>query len=421
MRILIHTIFYAPDLTGVAKYTAELAQWLAERGHQVSVVAPPPYYPQWRVQQRYRSWAYTHEVIDGASVHRCPIWVPRQPRGIGRIVYALSFALSSLPIMLRRAWRGTDLVIVVEPSFLNLPITLFAARIAGAKAWLHIQDFEIDLAYDMGQLRRGRRVAEKIESWLMRRFDTVSSISRRLVAKARTKGVSNESLVLLPNSVNVSEVRPQTSISPLRAELSIPEGRIVALFSGSLGAKQGIETVVEAARILKDNPNLLFVVSGEGVSAEKLRVLAEDLKNVRFLPLQPSDRLNDLLNLADLHLLPQQLAAADSVFPSKLIGMLASGRPIIAACRTGSDIAETIGGCGLVTPPGDPEALAAAIAGLARDEDARIRMGLRARERAVKDFNQGTILPSFEHEMIERASHGEGRVKAGSSVPTFPE
>jgi len=421
MRILLHTIFYSPDLTGVAKYTAELCQWLAARGHEVSVVAPPPYYPQWKVQRPYKSWAYKNEVLDGASVHRCPIWIPRQPRGIGRIIYALSFALSSLPVMLRRGWRGADLVIVIEPSFLNLPVALLAARIARSKAWLHIQDFEIDLAYDMGQLAHGRTFAEKIESWLMRRFDAVSSISHRLVAKAGTKGVTKESVVLFPNSVNVSEVRPRADGSPLRGELNIPEDRIVALFSGSLGAKQGIETIIEAARVLKDDSRIVFVVCGEGVSSEKLRAQAKDLENVRFLPLQPSARLNDLLNLADLHLLPQQLAAADSVFPSKLIGMLASGRPIVAACRPGSDIADSISGCGLVTLPGDPEALAAAIVRLARDEDARIQMGLRSREFAVRRFNQDVVLHRFEREVLNRIHGGEPSVKTDSSVPTFME
>jgi colanic acid biosynthesis glycosyl transferase WcaI len=359
--------------------------------------------------------------MGGVSVHRCPIWIPRQPRGIGRIVYALSFALSSLPVMLRKGWRGTDLVIVIEPSFLNLPVALLAARIARSKAWLHIQDFEIDLAYDMGQLGHGRKFAEKIEAWVMKRFDAVSSISRRMLARACAKGVTAESIVLLPNSVNLSEVRPVENVSAMRRELNIPEDRTVALFSGSLGAKQGIDAIIEAARILKDDPNLLFVVCGEGVSAEKLRAQANGLENVRFLPLQPLDRLNDLLNLADLHLLPQQLAAADSVFPSKLIGMLASGRPIIAACRPGSEIADSISGCGLVTPPGDAEALAAAIVDLAHDDEARIQMGLRSREYAVREFCQDSILQRFEREMLDRTHCGGRSVKTGLSARTFLE
>jgi colanic acid biosynthesis glycosyl transferase WcaI len=101
--------------------------------------------------------------------------------------------------------------------------------------------------------------------------------------------------------------------------------------------------------------------------------------------------------------------------------MLASGRPIIAACRPGSDIAESISGCGLVTLPGDPEALAAAVVALARDDDARIQMGLRSRESAVREFSQDFILPRIEREMLDRIRCGERRVKTSASVPTFPE
>jgi colanic acid biosynthesis glycosyl transferase WcaI len=335
-------------------------------------------------------------------VHRCPIWIPRQPRGLHRIAYALSFAITSLPVIVREAWRGADVVIVIEPSFLNLPVALLVARVAGAIAWLHIQDFEFDLAYDMRQLRLGRSLAEKIESWVMRRFDVVSSISRRMLAKAHGKGVQVGSLCLLPNSVDVEEIRPLSQRSPLREDLGIPTDSIVALFSGSLGAKQGIETIVSAARILANEPRILFVICGDGLGAQKLHEHASGLGNLRFLPLQPLEGLNNLLNLADIHLLPQQPAAAGSVFPSKLIGMLASGRPIIAACLPGSEIAEYISGCGIVTAPDDAEALASAILDLAQDAAMRIRMGDSSRKRACQEFNQQSILQDFERELLDR-------------------
>src|SRR5437879_12199866 len=156
MRILVHTIFYRPELTGVAKYTAELCEWLAAQGHEVRVVAPPPYYPQWRVLPPYSQWRSAGEELSGVSVRRCPIWLPQRPSGPGRVICEMSFALTSLPAMLREAVRGPDLVLVVEPSFLNAPVAWLAARLAGAVAWLHIQDFEADLAYDLGQLHAGR-------------------------------------------------------------------------------------------------------------------------------------------------------------------------------------------------------------------------------------------------------------------------
>ena len=117
------------------------------------------------------------------------------------------------------------------------------------------------------------------------------------------------------------------------------------------------------------------VICGDGVSAQSLRARGRGHANLRFLPLQPPGRLNDLLNLADVHLLPQQPGAARSVFPSKLIGMLASGRPIIATCQVGSEIANLVSDCGVITAPGDPEALASAIRQLAANPAARIRMG----------------------------------------------
>jgi colanic acid biosynthesis glycosyl transferase WcaI len=417
MRILVHTIFYAPDLTGVAKYTAELCDWLTARGHQVRVVAPPPYYPQWTIKAPYKGWRYVLESAGGVPVRRCPIWMPRRPGGLSRIAYAASFAIASLPVMLYEALRGADLVIAIEPSLLNSPAALMAARIAGAMAWLHIQDFELDLAYDLGQIRRGRRVAEKIETWIMRRFDVVSSISQRLLEKVRSKGVPADSLCHLPNTVNLEEIRPLPHPSPLRERLGIPADRIVALFSGSLGAKQGVETIVDAARILQSDRRILIVICGEGLAASRLRAQASGLVNLLFLPLQPAQELNDLMNLADLHLLPQHAAAAGSVLPSKLIGMLASGRPIIAACQPGSEIDDLVSGCGIITAPGDPQAVASAILDLASDPGARMRMAEAARKRAVQKFGQDSSLHRFERDMLDRM-HIAGR---GSRVGLAPE
>jgi len=412
MRILVHTIFYAPDLTGVAKYTAELCDWLAARGHQVRVVAPPPYYPQWKIKSPYRSWRYAIERGGKVLVRRCPIWIPRRPGGLGRIAYAASFAIASLPVMLYEALRGADLVIVLEPSLFNSPVALMAARIAGAMAWLHIQDFEVDLAYDLGQIRRGRGLAGKIESWVMRRFDVVSSISQRMLEKVRAKGVPADSLCHLPNTVNLEEIRPLPHASPLRERLGIPADRIVALFSGSLGEKQGVETIVDAARILESDRRILIVICGDGVALPRLREQARGLANLRFLPPQPARGLNDLLNLADLHLLPQRAAAAGSVLPSKLISMLASGRPIVAACQPGSEIGDLVSDCGILTAPGDPEAIASAIRKLASDPGARSRMAENARKRAVQKFCQDSILQGFERDLLDRM-RGAGRNRVG--------
>ena len=115
MKILIYGINYAPELTGIGKYSAEMAEWLAARGHSVSVVTAPPYYPQWRVHDGYRAGRYAREERAGVSVRRAPLWVPARPGGVKRLLHLASFALSSLPSLLRAAGRP-DVILVVEPA-----------------------------------------------------------------------------------------------------------------------------------------------------------------------------------------------------------------------------------------------------------------------------------------------------------------
>jgi|SRR5579872_2408212 len=402
MRLLVHTINYRPELTGIGKYTAEMCEWLAARGHEVTVVTPPPYYPSWHVAEPYRQWSYSTSAIEKVRVRRAPIWIPKRPGGLARVLYELSFAVLSFPLVLREAFRA-DVVFVIEPSFLNSTAAWIAARLGRAQAWLHIQDFEIDLAYDLKQLRRGRRFARAVESFLTRRFQVISSISRRMLQRAEAKGVPSEKLFLLSNFFDDAFIYPANQVSPLRDQLGIEPGTVVALYSGSLGTKQGIEVILESAKLLEDS-RVHFVICGEGVAASSLKVRANGARNVSFLPLQPARDLNALLNAADVHLLPQRQGSAESVLPSKLIGMLASGRPVVAMAAPGSEVAELIDGCGACVNHGNIAAFAAAVRRLAGDPAERARMGAAARTRALRHFRQGDILHQLEARLMATAN-----------------
>ncbi len=396
MRIVVHSIFYGPDLTGVAKYTTEMCKWLAGRGHAVTVIAPPPHYPQWRVRAPYSSWKYASESVGGVRILRSPIWVPSQPGGLQRILYSLGFFLFNLPLALVAAIHSPDIIVAVEPSFLSAISAWITARLTGAAAWLHVQDYEIDLAFDLGQLSRGRRIAQAFESWLMRRFDVVSSITAQMLATARVKGVIEGRLILLPNWFDPDTIFPDSGEGGVRRELEIGPREVVVLFSGSLGAKQGLEMLIDAARL---TPEAVFVICGDGVMGEWLRSRASNLINVKFLPLQPAERLNELLNTADIHALPQDPSASGSVMPSKLIGMLASGRPIIATAVHGTEIAELIEGCGIRVNPGDSSAFSRAVIHLAESPAERRRLGKVGRRRALSMFRSDVILPNLESQM----------------------
>ena len=169
MRLLIVGTNFSPEKIGIGKYTAEMVEWLAKRGHKLRVVTAPPYYPEWYVGDGYTSWFYSYETMCEAEVWRCPLWIPKKLSGLKRLLHLASFALSSFPVVLGHTLWRPDVVIVIEPPLMCSPIAWFTARLSGANAWLHIQDFEVDAAFDLGILPPGplRRWILVVERWLM--------------------------------------------------------------------------------------------------------------------------------------------------------------------------------------------------------------------------------------------------------------
>lgn len=394
MRILIYSANFAPEPTGIGKYSGEMAAWLVREGHEVRVIAAPPYYPAWRIAPGYRWPPFRRENFAGADVRRAPIWVPKAPGGFKRTLHLLSFAFSSFPLLFMQIRWRPDVVLTVAPAFLCAPGALLLAKFSGAKSWLHLQDFEIDVAFQMRLLRGKllRRLALRMERWILRRFDTVSTISNRMMERLRWKGVAAQRIRYFPNWVDVSHTGAPSSGEKYRAELGIPRNAVVALFSGTLGGKQGLMVIPSAARLLESRRDIVVVVCGDGVMKPAIEAAALGLSNFHLIPLQPQERLRELLRMADLHLMPQSPDAADLVLPSKLSGMLASGRPVIAACRSGTEIAEIVGQCGLVVAPDDAQGLASAVAALADDGVRRRNLGRRAREMAAARFERDTTL-----------------------------
>jgi len=400
-RILLYGLNFAPEPTGTGKYTGEMAQWLANAGHEVRVVTTPPYYPDWSVQSGYNAWRYTSETYCGVRVDRAPLWVPKSPSGAKRLVHMASFAASSLPLLMKSLTWRPHLVWTVAPALACAPGAAAFARISGAISWLHVQDFEVDAAFELGILRGGklRAGASFAEQSLMRSFDRVSSISQRMVAKLGEKGVRLSRRVFFPNWVDTDAIRPLYSANSYRHQLRIPNDAFVALYSGTMGAKQGLEVLAQAAHLLAEQTNIHFVFCGQGVGRAALQKECADLARVHWLPLQPAERLEELLNAADVHLLPQQRVSADLMMPSKLAGMLASGRPVLATADPDTEIGSWVDGCGRLVAPGDSAALSDALVLMSKDPAHCRNMGAQARKRAVQNLSQDAVLRGFQREM----------------------
>ena len=401
MKILLYSVNFAPEPVGIGKYSGEMAAWWVAQGHQVRVVAAPPYYPAWKIGESYAWPLYRREQWQGVDIWRAPLWVPRQPGGLTRVLHLLTFALSSLPVMFWQVMWRPDVVMTVAPALVCAPAGWLVAKLGGGKAWLHIQDFEVDLAFQMGLLR-GKVLqtwVSRMERWLLLRFDAVSSISNRMLERLQFKGVPPEKIRFFPNWVDIGHISPLTGPSVYRSDLGIKPDVTVALFSGTLGNKQGLLTIPEAAHHLAGRADILFVICGDGAMKPQLEAAARQLSNLLLLPLQPFERLGELLGLADIHLLTQSQEAEDLVLPSKLTGMLASGRPVVATCREDTELGAIVSQFGLTIAPNESVALANAIERLADDPQERRRLGALARLYAENNLSRDAVLGQMVEHM----------------------
>lgn len=413
LRILIYGLNYTPELTGIGKYTGEFAEWLSARQdlksdlknpeHEIRIVSAPPYYPAWQVSQGYANWWHYWQQSDRLSVYRCPLWVPKNPSGLKRILHLLSFAASSFPVVL---WQGLtwkpDLVMVIAPAIACTLGAKLAASLGRSKSWLHIQDLEVDAAFEMGILSNNflKKLILGAEKWSIQQFDLVSTIADPMQKRLVDKGIDLHKLVLFPNWVDTETIFPLEIPSPLRLQLEIPIDQIVVLYSGNMGKKQGLEIAIEAAKVIT-NPQITFILCGDGASRSDLEAMAEGMQNVRFLPLQPLENLNNLLNLADIHLMPQRADVADLVMPSKLGGILACGGAVIATAHAHTEVANVVKAAGgIVCVPQDVEQLVRQIEFLVHSPSDRQNMKIQARNYAIQNLSKHQILKNMQEHLI---------------------
>jgi len=394
-----------------------MAEWLAARGHDVRIVTAPPYYPAWHVADGYSGWKYSHERLNDVKIWRCPLYVPANQSGLKRILHLASFALSSIPVMLRQVFWKPDLVVVIEPPLFCAPAAWLCARLSGAKCWLHVQDFEVDAAFDLGILPFAwmKKLVSAIEQWLMQRFDRVSTISGSMLKRLIEKGVKQEKTLLFPNWADIQQIRADAKGAlAFRQLLDIPEQGFIALYAGNMGEKQGLELVIEVADLLSEQRELFFVLCGEGAARARLQALVKEkqLENVQFLSLQPANKLAGMLSAANIHLVVQKAHAADLVMPSKLTNILAVGGHAIVTANEDTELgqlAKAHPGVLELCPPEDVNALAQLIsAATEAGKEARV-FNAKARQYAEDYLDRDKILAVFAVEAERVVRSGDQR------------
>lgn len=400
MKILMLTTYFAPDSAANAVIMTQLAEDLAGLGHKVTVLTSFPHYDADRIPARYRGRLGVRERSGPLDIRRVFLYVPRRKKKIlGRVLSYVSWNLLSTLAGMRVP--RPDLVFVPSPPLTNGAVGFFISRMRRVPFVYNVQDVYPDIAVRLGVLKSGPLIAasRRLERFVYRSAAAVSVISDGFRDNLLAKGVPARKIGVIPNFADTDFIRPSSRPNRLSAELGL-DGRFVALFAGNIGLSQGLASLLDAAELLKDRSDIVFLIVGNGASKPALveEARRRGLSNVMFRPFFPYRDLPEMYAAADVGLVPLKRGITDESVPSKVFSIIAAGRPVVACVEERSDTSLLLSrsGCGLRVPPEDPGALAEALVRLSGDPEAARRMGEKGRDWAERYHSRGTVARAYD-------------------------
>jgi colanic acid biosynthesis glycosyl transferase WcaI len=333
------------------------------------------------------------------QVHR--VWHPLGP--LGRTALRVGEALTKAFLgSLRGLTLGRpDVILTVGAPIIGALVWSVPKRVHGSRLVNVVYDLYPEISIESGKLKNPVLIRAASYSaalhWRCADINVVLSDGfRRILLE---KGVDTDRIAVVPVWIDTKEIQPMDRENSWRIEQGIDSGKTVILYAGTIGVISGATVAVEAAEMLRERSDILFLFVGDG--AEKARAEKRcsklQLPNVRFLPFQPRSRLCEVQATADIGLVTLAPGLGRTSLPSKVLGYMAAGRPVIASVEEDSDTARTIedGRFGIVVPPADPGALARAVTALAEDAPRRLEMGEHARRMVVQRHDADGVMEQY--------------------------
>lgn len=422
MNLVMLVPHFAPDVAPTGVVITRVVEELALRGHRMHVYSSYPWYREHRVEEPFAGRIVRHEDVPWGRITRVdPFPVADKSNILKR---GLSFArFSAIVTYLARRGPQVDGVLAMSP-----PLTLGLAGRAVARSRrapfvFNVQDVFPDIAVELGVLTDPRlvRAAGRVERYCYERADAITVLSDDLQANVQAKTSHPERVRVIPNFVDTETVRPLPRENDYRKEFGL-EGKTVVMYAGNVGLSQSLEMVVDVAAALAYEEDLMFVINGQGAARAQLEARAGGLSNVRFVDMQPSARVPEVLAAADIHLVPLKRGLGRSSVPSKIYSILAAGRPVIASVDEGSEIARLIerSGAGLAAAPDDAEAMTKALRRMLDASDEAQAMGEAGRRFVEAWASPGAVAEAYESLFAElsgaRDQAHSGGVSPGSGI-----
>jgi colanic acid biosynthesis glycosyl transferase WcaI len=401
-KIVVFTANYFPEDTAIGLYTSQFVNFLKDKNYDLTVITGFPYYPKWEILDTYKNEKrFFTEVIHGVTVIRYKQFVPKNVSFFGRIRLMLSLLLGTL-INIRKI-KSCDAIICIVPFTISILPAFLLKRRTNAKLWVHIQDFEFDLAFESGILSKKnlvissvRSFISKVEKRLLKQADIVSSISYNMLEKAKNKA-PKANLFYFPNWIN-SEQLNFNEISKKHNYFN--SKKFTLLYSGNVGEKQNWNLLLSLCSVIKDK-DIEIIIVGDGSYLKILKEKTYKYEFVKFFPLVPFEELPLLLKSADVHFLFQKTDVLDTVMPSKLLGMLGSAKPCIITGNSNSEVARTFreNTIGFFFDNDDPKNILNAIEKIKNDNSFANKLGVKASQYVKENFLEEKILNAFENKL----------------------
>lgn len=358
--------WYDPE-RGSAAQSGVIARSLARLGHRVDVVTGFPNYPTGVLYDGYRLKFYQRERRDRIDVHRAPLYPSHDANAIRRALNYLSFAVSATGVALSKLGRVDVCLVYATPATAAVPAMLMR-WLRSTPYVVHVHDLWPDSVLSSGFLSK---LQNGVGSWILHAYCdamyrgayAVAVTSPGMGERIERRGVPTEKIHFIPNWADEELFRPVPGDAALRRSLDLT-APVTVMYAGNLGEYQDLETVVEAARLLRHRREIEFVMVGEGVERPRLEQLCREyeLQNVRFLGARTFSEMPSLIALGDLQLVTlRDLPIFRTTLPSKLVATLASGRPILGGLSGDAARLVIASGAGDVVTPGRPEQFAAAV------------------------------------------------------------
>ncbi|MDN3496519.1 glycosyltransferase family 4 protein [Planococcus sp. APC 4015] len=418
-RILVVSLHARPEQTGNAPYVGSLVAGLARDGWSVRLIAAHPHYPQWRVHDGYGQWSRT-DTETGVRVHRLRHYVPSNPSGLRRVLAEITFGVR----VWATRWGRPDAVVLVSPAMISSAMAMSRARTLSRRTptVLWVQDL---YGRGMAQTETGGRAARGAVAWLERSL--VRAADRVIVIHERFRAIvvdeleaRDERVAVVRNWSHLSSMEPTVDRELTRSERGWSD-EIVVVHGGNQGVKQGLENVVDAARLADErSAPVRFVLVGHGSRHEMLRERAAGIRRIEFLGPMADAEYTATLAAADVLLVNELAGVSDMAVPSKLTTYFRSGRPVLVATEDGSISAEEVqrAGAGCRVDAGDPEALLAGVLTLGADPHLAASLGAAGAEFARIHLEEGAAIRAFSANLDDVLSNPGARIDSTHATPT---